>query len=125
MTIQRAEVVPEWTFGDRVRRIRRSEGLSQAEMAMRLGVQPKALGNWEADVAKPRDIFAIAKAIEAVFGVRRTWTLGLLDGPDDGGSSLLRQDSNLEPAVNRRFLRSAMTGLRTAHWFDHGFAEAS
>ncbi len=75
---------PEWTFGDRVRRIRRTAGLNQIEFAQRLGVTHQRLSQWESDRNKPGDIVAVAKRIRQEFGTPVDWTLGL-DEPSGGG----------------------------------------
>ncbi len=67
-----------WTFGDRVRKVRRILGMSQNAFAKMLGVTPQALGAWELDVNKPRNVVAIAKRLEVAAGVPATWTLGLV-----------------------------------------------
>lgn len=71
--------IPEDTFGDRLRRVRRSLGLTQEEFAGRLGgsVGIKALGAWETGTREPRGAVGIAKRIELAFGVPATWLLGL------------------------------------------------
>ena len=85
-------VTPEWTFGDRVRRIRRTAGLSQAEFARRIGVGDRSLSQWESDRNRPGDIVRVAVAIYREFQVPPEWTLGLNDG-----TSLPRLDSNQQP----------------------------
>lgn len=42
------------TLGDRLTLAREGTGLSQKELAGRLGVSPKTLGRWESDRAEPR-----------------------------------------------------------------------
>ena len=44
---------PDWTFGERIRKARRHLGLSQADMAERLGVGRKAYAAWEAEINGP------------------------------------------------------------------------
>lgn len=78
-----------WNFGDRLRKIRREAGISQAEFADRIGVGHGSLANWESDLARCRDEVGVAKAIEKEFGVPASWTLGLSDSglgePDTRG----------------------------------------
>lgn len=75
--------VPEETFGDRLRRVRRSLHLSQEAFAHALGPDytSKALGAWEAGTREPRGAVALAKRIELAFNVPATWILGLDSGP--------------------------------------------
>jgi transcriptional regulator with XRE-family HTH domain len=88
MTADMAYVVPQWTFGDRVRKARGIAGLDQREFSTLINVKPGTLAQWESDRARPRDIVAVAKRIELAVRVHASWVLGL-DGttPDGGGSS--------------------------------------
>lgn len=95
--------IPEWTFGDRVRKVRRNAGVTQAEFAARLGVGAKAASAWESFDRTPREVVSIAKRIELAFGVPAAWMLGLemAEAPrlgGQGGDSYAIADSNREPA---------------------------
>lgn len=84
-----ARWIPEFDFGDKVRKIRRAKGLSQGEFAKQLGVTASAASAWEsADGRTPRDVVTIAKRIELAFGVPAAWLLGLeteITGPPGPG----------------------------------------
>lgn len=101
---------PEWTFGDRVRRIRRTAGLNQIEFAQRLGVTHQRLSQWESDRNKPGDIVAVAKRIRQEFGVAISWTLGI-DEPSGGGPDGQRVEPSQRPTQGyfglRRWLVAA------------------
>lgn len=87
-----------WTFGDRLRKVRREAGISQAEFADRIGVGHGSLANWESDLAKCRDEVAVARAVEREFGVPASWTLGLDDPRPDGSFTAgLSIDFSTEP----------------------------
>ncbi len=86
--------IPEWTFGDRLRKIRREADLDQGQMATRLGISKGRYANWEIDTARPRDILKIAARIEVEFGTPRWWILGAVESV----YKLPRRDSNLQPA---------------------------
>ena len=88
-----------WTFGDRLRKIRRVVGVSQAEFADRLSQGRQSLAAWESGLNEPRNAVAVAKRIELAYGVPATWTLGLDGGPGPDGRP--RQDSNLQPTGYR------------------------
>ena len=95
MTQEQTVWIPEETFGDRLRRIRRGVGLNQEAFVARLDncVGIKAYGSWEAGSREPRGAVAFAKRIELAFGVPAAWTLGLdvgSPGPTspDGGTTL-------------------------------------
>ena len=78
----------KWTFGDRLRKIRRVNGLTQDEFAESLGVKKQTLAAWELDSWLPRGLVAFAKRIHLAYGTPVEWILGLdqpTGGPDDGG----------------------------------------
>lgn len=70
---------PSWAFNDRLRKVRTNEGLTQQQMADRLGVSRARYSNWEAGLNPPADILEIATRIENEFHVARSWLLGLED----------------------------------------------
>lgn len=74
---------PEFTFGDRVRKIRREVAhMTQAQMAAELGVGAQAYAAWESGRTKPDDVVAVAKRIALRWrGVTAAWVLGVEDGP--------------------------------------------
>lgn len=71
--------IPEWTFAERVRKVRRDLGLTQEEMAAKLAVGDKRYSAWESGKNTPSDIAEIAVTLERVSGVPRTWFLGWAD----------------------------------------------
>lgn len=81
--------IHEWTFGDRLRRIRRDAGLDQRAMASRLGVSNMRYANWETDYNKPRDVLDIAATLEREFRVPQWWVLGI---PSATGQYITRAD---------------------------------
>ena len=98
---------PRWTFGDRVRRIRRDHKMTQAEFAVRLGVGDRSVAAWESDRNEPEQIVEMARRIEGAFGVPAAWVLGIAEGPHPGGGGGLhaveragraRRDSNPQPS---------------------------
>ena len=86
---------PRWGFGDRLRLVRRDLGLTQAEMADRIGVGLKAYSAWESGASRPADLPRTAEHLQETTGIDRTWWLGWGDGSPDG---LPRLDSNQQPA---------------------------
>ena len=76
---------PQWTFGDRIRKIRRDEKLTQAEFAEMIGRKDKAVGAWR---------------IQEEFHVPATWVLGLDAPPPSGGgqSERARRYSKPQPS---------------------------
>lgn len=69
--------VPDWSLGDRLRRVRRDAHLSQSAMADRLGVGRGAYSQWESDLGRPRELVEVARKIEEEFEVPAAWVLGV------------------------------------------------
>lgn len=68
------------TLGDRLAAAREAAGLTQAALAMRLGVRQKTLRDWEEDQSEPRA--NRMQMLAAMLGVSLRW---LLTGEGDGG----------------------------------------
>ena len=58
----------EWTFGDKLRKIRRAARASQGDFADQIGQTRETLSAWEAGRNQPRNIVSIAKRIELAYG---------------------------------------------------------
>lgn len=69
------------TFGDRLAGARELAGMSQAELAKRLGIKKKTLNGWENDHAEPR-----ANHLSMMAGLLNVSLLWLLSGEGDGPS---------------------------------------
>ncbi len=92
----------EWSFGDRIRKIRRAVDASQQDFADKIGQSRDTLSAWESGRNTPRGIVAIAKRIELAYGVPASWTLGLQEAPPrpdgpEGGARWAHWGSNPEP----------------------------
>ncbi len=87
--------VPEWSFGDRLRKVRRETGMTQRGFAALLGVPEPRYAAWEADRATPSNVVAVAKTAQLATGVPASWLLGVDIDPERP-----RQDSNLQPTDN-------------------------
>lgn len=71
---------PVWTLGDKMRKARELAGLSQAEMALKIGVSRQSVSNYEVGATEnPRRI--VLNAWAAATGVPVEWFTG---GPDGG-----------------------------------------
>lgn len=81
-----------WTFGDRLRKVRRMNRLTQKALAQELGVTAHSVDAWESDRNLPRDLIGQATQIEDRFRLPRGWMLGYADG-----ITLPHLDSNQEP----------------------------
>jgi len=67
------------TFGDRLTAARDAQGLSQAQLARRLGVKLKTVQGWENDSSEPR-----ANKLQMVAGLLNVSIRWLLTGEGDG-----------------------------------------
>jgi len=67
------------TFGDRLAAARESAGLSQKELAKRLGVKPKTIAAWENDISEPR-----ANRLQMLAGLMNVSLMWLLNGEGEG-----------------------------------------
>lgn len=67
------------TFGDRMTGAREASGLSQAELAKRLGVKVKTIRAWENDQSEPR-----ANKLQMLAGLLGVSIMWLLSGAGDG-----------------------------------------
>ncbi|HEY9040016.1 MAG TPA: helix-turn-helix transcriptional regulator [Roseovarius sp.] len=80
-----ADTPAEWfdpdatTFGDRLAGARELAGMTQAELAKRLGVKKKTMEDWENDVRDPR-----AMRLSMLAGLLNVSLLWLLTGEGDG-----------------------------------------
>ncbi|MCZ7675321.1 MAG: helix-turn-helix transcriptional regulator [Roseovarius sp.] len=67
------------TFGDRVAGARERTGMSQADLAKRLGIKLKTLRAWENDLSEPR-----ANKLSMMAGLLNVSLLWLLSGEGNG-----------------------------------------
>jgi transcriptional regulator with XRE-family HTH domain len=86
------------SIGDRLRHARKLNGLSQSDLAERVGVSQPAVANWESGVHDPRRVM-LAKLADAL-GVSPSWLAS-------GDRSALETDKQPAAAYLRRPLRHA------------------
>lgn len=67
------------TFGDRLAAAREAAGMSQQQLARRMGVKLKTLQSWENDASEPR-----ANKLSMAAGVLNVSIMWLLNGEGDG-----------------------------------------
>jgi len=80
------------TFGDRLAGARDAAGMSQKDLARRLGVKLKTLKGWENDLSEPRAnrLSMLAGMLNVPLG----WLLtGMGDGPDAPSDAVLPDDA--------------------------------
>ncbi len=68
-----SEFVPEWTDGDKLRKVRRHLKLSQEEFAERLQVNASTYMAWESDRNRIKDLKTIARRIKVLSGTPLWW----------------------------------------------------
>lgn len=75
------------TFGDRVVGAREGAGLSQEELARRLGVRPRTIQAWEEDTSEPRA--NKLQMLAGLTGVSMRWLMtGQGEGPQAPGEEM-------------------------------------
>lgn len=85
------------TFGDRLAAARENAGMTQAQLARRLGVRKATLSGWEDDLSEPR-----ANKLQMMAGLLNVSIMWLLNGEGDGVSApddAAADDPNLSHAV--------------------------
>ena len=80
-------------LGDRILELRKRAGLSQEELADRLGVSRQAVGKWENGAATP-DISNVVE-LSRVFGVTLSELLGIEEAEAAGGAGELKKMEEL------------------------------
>ncbi len=91
------------TLGDRLAAGRDAAGMTQAQLAQRLGVRAKTLRDWEDDVSEPRA--NRLQMLAALLGVSLRW---LLTGEGDDVAPPDAQGAAIDPA-----LKTALAELRS------------
>ena len=84
------------TFGDRLAAAREAQGLSQADLARKLGLKLQTIRNWEDDRAEPR-----ANRLQMVAGFLNVSMVWLMTGIGEGGPETRGDESaaSLGPTV--------------------------
>ncbi len=86
------------TFGDRLAGAREAAGLSQEDLAQRLGVRLTTLQNWEEDLAEPRG--NRLQMLAGMLNVSLTWLLTAEgDGLEDPDAAPPRLTAEAEAAL--------------------------
>lgn len=93
------------TFGDRLAVAREQAGLTQAELAKRLGVKTSTLSAWEQDLKEPR-----ANRLTILAGMTNISLSWLMTGQGEGPDGPLEEEP-LEADMNS--LLTEMRGLRS------------
>lgn len=108
------ELTSDWygpetaTFGDRVAGAREAAGLSQTDMARKLGVRKDTVVAWEEDRSEPR-----ANKLSMLAGVLNVSIIWLLTGEGEGTAQPL-DDAGPELRLVLKELRDLRTDLAAA-----------
>lgn len=82
------------TFGDRLAAAREQAGMTQKQLAKRLGVKTGSLKDWEQDLSEPR-----ANRMSMLAGLLNVSVMWLLNGEGDGVNAPL-DDTPLSADIN-------------------------
>lgn len=82
------------TLGDRIAAAREAAGLSQAQLASKLGVRSRTLRGWESDLSEPRA--NRLQMMAAMLGVSLRW---LLSGEGEGVAPPQTEDEAQDAAL--------------------------
>ena len=112
------EMTKDWfdpetsTFGDRVAGAREAAGMTQKQLAKRLGVKLVTLQNWENDMAEPR-----ANRLSMLAGMVNVSMMWLLDGTGEGVGPVMsetREDKDMNEIL-AEIVDLKSRALRTAN----------
>lgn len=93
------------TFGDRLAGAREAAGLTQKELAARLGVKPVVITGWEDDIKEPRA--NRLQIVAGILGVSLSWLLtGEGEGPEAPGEDGPMAPDLLDLLAEIRVLRA-------------------
>lgn len=77
------------TFGDRLAAAREAQGLSQSQLARRLGLRVQTIRNWEDDRSEPR-----ANKLQMLAGFLNVSMVWLMTGEGEGGPGRVAQGND-------------------------------
>lgn len=98
------------TFGDRLAGARENAGLSQEDLATRLGVRPETLQSWEDDAADPRA--NRLQMLAGMLGVSLMWLMtGNGPGLDAPPEEVTQADQARETVREVRAIRAVLEDL--------------
>ncbi|WP_419739978.1 helix-turn-helix domain-containing protein [Ruegeria sp.] len=98
------------TFGDRLAGAREAAGMTQAQLARRLGVKKATIAAWENDLSEPR-----ANRLSMMAGMINVSIMWLLTGEGEGMEAPLEEgEANLELADAVAELRAIRGEMRAS-----------
>lgn len=110
--------VPQFTLGDRLRRLRRDHNMTQGAFAALLGQTEKAYGAWESGINTPRGdtLLDLGQAVEHLYGAgARDWLMGWSSSPSGptgprGVPSAVEREQRIKQAAARNRRHTEATG---------------
>jgi transcriptional regulator with XRE-family HTH domain len=104
--------IPQWTYGERLRKARADAGLEQEEMASRLGVSTGTISNWELGRTQGRKMLTRVEEWAEITGVPAAWLLGIEDPAlVPGGQSTIEYISETAGRAAAALVRSVTLRL--------------
>ena len=97
------------TFGDRLALAREAAGLTQAQLAIKVGIRLKTLQNWETARSEPR-----ASRLQILAGVLNVSIVWLLTGEGEGGVQAPPEEPPVSPGTEVAAILKEMRDLRVA-----------
>ena len=97
------------TFGDRLAAAREALGLTQSQLANKVGVRLKTLENWEQDRSEPR-----ANRLQMLAGVLNVSIVWLLTGEGEGGVDPAAPDAAVDAGEETLGLVAELRDIRIA-----------
>lgn len=110
------------SIGDRIKEARKGQGLSQADLARRLGVSQPAVANWESGVHDPRRLMlaALAEALETPLDWLAAGDRSAAESDKHGAAAYIRRSLRHVPVIS---MRAAGLFARDADADPHAIAE--
>ena len=110
------------SIGDRIRQARKSRGLSQSDLAQRVGVSQPAIANWESGIHDPRrlTLAKLAEALEAPLDWLAAGDRSTTESDKHAAAAYIRRPVRHVPVIS---LRAAALLARDANADPHVMAE--
>ncbi|PQA89647.1 helix-turn-helix domain-containing protein [Hyphococcus luteus] len=110
------------SIGERIRQARKTKGLSQSDLAKRIGVTQPAIANWESGVHDPRrlTLAKLADALEASLDWLAAGDRSSAETDTHAAAAYIRRPVRHVPVIS---LRAAALFARDPHADPHAMAE--
>ena len=110
------------SIGERIKQARKSHGLSQADLAHRVGVSQPAIANWETGIHDPRRLMLakLAEVLEAPLDWFAAGDRSVVESDKHAGAAYIRRPLQHVPVIS---FRSAALLAQDMSADPHGMAE--